>query len=364
MDILLDIAETNSDGQKSIKAVIEEIEGKEEYDVSLPKSIITKDTDDIVIEIETPVASVKMPSNMIDDEDTGTGESINLAIAKVDKETLSTEAKAKVGDRPIIKVELKKGDESINWSNPDAPITISVPYTPTAEELENPELIVIYYIDSSGELQTVPTGKYNPATGKVTFQTTHLSEYAIGYNYKTFADIGDIAWAQSNIEVLASRGIIKGVDDDTFLPSANISRADFAILLVRALGLNADFTVNFTGINETDYFYNETGIAKELGIIKGYSDGTFKPRDYITRQDMIVMADRAMTVANRSVNSGSLFDIANYLDSDLVADYALNAVTNFVENGLIIGNNQKLKPLDNTTRAEAAVLIYRLYNYQ
>lgn len=57
----------------------------------------------------------------------------------------------------------------------------SIPYTPTTEELNNPEGSVVWYIDAHENTAPVPSGHYDPATGTVTFSTTHFSDYAVGY---------------------------------------------------------------------------------------------------------------------------------------------------------------------------------------
>jgi hypothetical protein len=81
-----------------------------------------------------------------------------------------------------------------DWNNPDSPVTVSIPYTPTEEELENPEGIVIWYIDGSGNVVSVPNGRYDPETGTVTFTTTHFSRYAVAYKRVVFADVAPDAW--------------------------------------------------------------------------------------------------------------------------------------------------------------------------
>ena len=80
------------------------------------------------------------------------------------------------------------------WNNPSAPVTVSIPYKPTAAELANPESIVIWYIDGSGRAVSVPNGHYDAATGTVTFETTHFSLYTITYNPVSFNDVASGAW--------------------------------------------------------------------------------------------------------------------------------------------------------------------------
>lgn len=71
-------------------------------------------------------------------------------------------------------------------NNPNAPVTIAIPYVPTAEELNHPELIVVWYIDGKGNVMPVPNGRYDAATQTVVFQTTHFSTYAVTFVKKDF----------------------------------------------------------------------------------------------------------------------------------------------------------------------------------
>lgn len=183
---------------------------------------------------------------------------------------------------------------------------------------------------------------------------------ATEYSYKTtFDDLAGFEWAQLEIETLASAGIIKGTSDTTFSPGINITRADFTSLMVRALNLNAEVDGNFNDVNRSDYFYKEVGIAKKLGIAQGTGDNLFNPRDSISRQDMMVVAERAMKIAGRMLDE-SVSDLSNFSDSSKVAEYAVNPLAHLVKKGIIQGYNGMIKPNDTAKRAEAAVIIYRL----
>jgi len=129
----------------------------------------------------------------------------------------------------------------------------------------------------------------------------HLSKYAVSYVYKTFADIGSYAWAKKQIEVLASKGVINGTSDTTFTPQADITRADFMILLVKALGLTAEVTSNFDDVSEKDYYYEYVGIAKELGITTGVGNNKFNPKAKITRQDMMVLYNKCSQDCRKNI---------------------------------------------------------------
>ncbi|MBQ7053647.1 MAG: S-layer homology domain-containing protein [Oscillospiraceae bacterium] len=211
-----------------------------------------------------------------------------------------------------------------------------------------------------------------------------------------FTDLTNHAWAADAINVLAADGIIKGTSASTFSPAANITRADFALLLVRAFKLSSDNTENFADVMVNDYYASELAIARNNGIVGGIGDNKFAPRNPITRQDMMVIVYRALqaflreeggadevrdgrrmtdTTESSNVASGSLSlatldsslpegaSAEQYPDFDAIAPYAREAVTALISAGLVNGKNGNIAPLEYTTRAEVAVLLKRILDY-
>ena len=175
-----------------------------------------------------------------------------------------------------------------------------------------------------------------------------------------FIDLGNHAWAADAINSLADEGIIKGTTPNTFSPAANITRADFAILLVRAFKLTSENTENFADVAESDYFAAELAVARNTGLVNGIGENKFAPRANITRQDMMVIVYRALSAMEKisaSENAPEASDFAT------VADYAKEAVSALVNAGLVNGKNGLIAPKDNTTRAEVAVLLKRILDY-
>ncbi len=180
---------------------------------------------------------------------------------------------------------------------------------------------------------------------------------------KGFIDLGNHAWAEDSINALADEGIIKGTSATTFAPANNITRADYAILLVRAFKLESDNEENFADVNASDYFARELAIARNTGIVAGIGDNKYAPRNTITRQDMMVILYRALTKMGVELTPIEGIDVESYADYADVADYAKEAVKALVEAGLVNGKGDKLAGSDFTTRAEVAVLLKRVLDY-
>ncbi|MBQ6902532.1 MAG: S-layer homology domain-containing protein, partial [Oscillospiraceae bacterium] len=180
-----------------------------------------------------------------------------------------------------------------------------------------------------------------------------------------FVDLGNHTWAEAAINELAENGIIKGTSDSTFSPANNITRADFAVLLVRAFELKSDNTENFADVTKSDYFASELAIARNCGIVGGIGDNKYAPRNTITRQDMMVIVYRALssTLVGEGLRALPLTDEVLYPDFDTVSPYATDAVSALVGAGLVNGKNGRIAPTDYTTRAEVAVLIKRILDY-
>ena len=177
-----------------------------------------------------------------------------------------------------------------------------------------------------------------------------------------FADVDSgYKWADEAIGELYAKGIIQGTSGNTFSPERNVTRADFVVLMVRALGLKAGYEGSFTDVQPDDYYYEALAIAKKLGIINGLEDGRFNPRGEITRQDMMVIAARALEVVNKLAAEGNKEDLDRFADAADVADYAAAKVAALVKEGIVQGDGSSLHPNGTATRAEAAVLIYRIY---
>ncbi|MDD3168115.1 MAG: S-layer homology domain-containing protein [Eubacteriales bacterium] len=355
---------TNYDGEgrKTVSILVPEKEGAKGYETVFPSGLWTSGDGNRAVTVKTAIAEVTVPNNMLGRTEIPDNRNISLTVASGDKAKLDEATRAQIGDRPLIEITLSVDGKQTSWRNDSAPVTISIPYTPTAEELKDPEHISVWYIDGAGKAVPVTSGRYDAATGRVIFKATHFSEYAVTFVQKTFDDLGRYAWAKKSIEVLAAKGIVTGSTETQFNPSGKITRADFLVLLTRTLGLNARTDINFSDVEPGKYYYEAVGTAKELGIVTGLDHNTFKPKEMISRQDMMVMAQRALNMVNPETKISVTDNLEQYADKDMISGYARESVSGVIKSGLITGSNGKINPLSNTTRAEAAVFLYNIYH--
>ncbi|WP_162848510.1 endo-1,4-beta-xylanase [Paenibacillus nanensis] len=356
----LELASSGDGGIKQIAIEVPSQANANAYEVQLPSQSL-KGQDRFILSVKTGNGTIEIPSNMLSNVPAN-GEQVSIRVAKAPTDGLDAATREQIGDRPVLDLSVVVGNETIAWNNPDAPVTISVPYTPTEEELSHPDSIVVWYIADNGDVTPIPNGRYNKATGAVIFKTTHFSTYAVASVVKSFGDLHDVPWAKQAIEAMAARDVVKGTSADSFSPHHAIKRADFIALLVRALELQAsgENEAMFSDVQATGYYYEELVIAAELGIAAGYGDGTFKPDQPISRQDMMALTARALAAAGIQLKGSDA--LSAYADADTIAEYALDSAAALTEAGIVNGKNGKIAPNDMLTRAEAAVILYRIWS--
>jgi len=350
------------DGIKKLIVQVPEVKGAKQYNVEIPSDFIASNTADKKIVLDTAVATVTLQNNMFKSSQVKGKDKIGINIGIANKSELNQEVKDKIGNRPVITINAKSGNEIIPWNNPDAPALITINYQPTKEELKDPEHIVVWYINGEGKVIPVPNGKYDVTTGKVTFTTTHFSKYAVSFVQKTFKDISNVSWAKKEIEVMASKGVINGTSKTTYSPNSNISRADFMCLLIRTLGLTAEVDSNFNDVKTTDYYYEALGVAKKLGITTGVGNNKFNPKEEIVRQDMMVLLAKAMKIVGKNSEIGTDVNINGFNDVAEVSNYAVEGIATLINEGIIQGSGNMIDPQGKATRAETAVMMYRVLN--
>lgn len=179
----------------------------------------------------------------------------------------------------------------------------------------------------------------------------------------TFKDI-DNTWAKPYIEVLASKGIVKGKTADTFAPNDKMTRSQFALVIARALDLpKQDAEGTFSDVSkEMTNIVHEVEAAHRAGIING-DNGKFNPNAEITRQQMATMIIRAIEYKDATVLENVKSDVV-FADEAHINDYAQESVALAAGLGIIDGNEVKGKklfePKMGATRAHAVKMVYNM----
>ncbi|WP_233182146.1 GH32 C-terminal domain-containing protein [Paenibacillus sonchi] len=229
------------------------------------------------------------------------------------------------------------------------PVTIRL----TAQENAQQGLTGIYYIADDGRLEYVG-GTF--AGSKWTANVSHFSTFAVLTYDKSFEDVNASYWAYDVIKRMAAQQMVSGVSETAFAPKQEVSRAEFASLITRALGISATKSAVFKDVESTKWYAASIAAAYEAGIVTGRSTDTFAPDDTISREEMASMIYKAYllhTGQNAAVNRQS-----DFKDAGTISAWAANAVAAVQELELISGRgNQLFMPQEQVNRAESAQVI-------
>lgn len=178
-----------------------------------------------------------------------------------------------------------------------------------------------------------------------------------------FSDISGYSWAEKAILNLYNNGIIKGKETDKFYPQDFVTRAEFVKMITMSMGIYDENVENV--FSDTLGHWSEKYVASAFknGYVNGISDVSFAPDNNITRQDAVVILYRILNIIAKA---DKVEDLTGYVFSDdnLVADYARGSVIMMNAYGIVNGyEDNTFKPLNNLTRAEAAVVVDKFLNY-
>ncbi len=352
-------AKADANGKKHISIILKKREGAASYALTLPATS-AQDEPNAIYHVQTPAGTVDVPGNAIAG---AAGQQLTIVLADQKGKLDAEKADQLVGNRPAVTVELLVNGKPAERNVAAKPVMVTLPYT--LGNNEKAENVRIYEVTADGKLKLVAGISYDAVNKTVSFPSSHNGTYAVGFAVATFTDLGTHEWARQAIEELAERGIVKGTNAalGTFAPEKEVTRADFLLMLVKAFGLQAEFTSSFADVSEGDYYYEAVSIARELGIVAGMDGNRFAPKAKISRQDMMVMMDRALQKLGYIEANAGAAEHGAFKDAKQVSGYAANSVASMIEHGFIKGSNGYLKPQSETNRAEAAAILYRVLQF-
>lgn len=221
----------------------------------------------------------------------------------------------------------------------------------------------VLYNETTKKLSFVPsTFESKDAQTVATLKRNGSSIYTVIEANKTFEDLAS-HWSKADVELLANKLVVEGVSDTQFQPDRNITRAEFAALVVRSLGLNTvtDNTY-FTDINGSSWYAGAVATASQAGIINGYEDNTFRPDAQITREELAAMIIRALTyagVASDVSESNQEQLLAKFKDASKIV-WAKKEIAAAVNAGIINGlTDDTIGATEKATRSQAATMLKR-----
>ncbi|MDF2923304.1 MAG: hypothetical protein K0R57_2218 [Paenibacillaceae bacterium] len=235
--------------------------------------------------------------------------------------------------------------------------SISIP-----EDTDSSPITTGVVLGGDGGITPVPTRlvKEGDRTFAVMNSLTN-STYALIGSKTAFSDVEN-HWSREVVNDLASRLVLQGVNEREFAPDRAVTRGEFAAIIVRSLGLATESgaaRAAFKDINGGEWYAGAVGAAAAYGLINGYEDGGFGADHGITREEAMVILNRALVYTKlhgASFPSGT----AAFVDGHEVSSWAEDSVARLIHYRLVEGNKGFLHPNDPITRAETAAIIRRM----
>lgn len=344
-------------------------------DVRIPASALTTDapTEDVALELAGENASYTLPLALLDLDafaerlGADTAElNVRVTMAKLpaeQAEALADTAES-AGGRLLgdaieftITVEANGASEELNdFGSTYVTRTITI-----SQPVDGSEATAVVYDPATGAFSFVPA-RFVVENGqtRVVMMRNGNSVYAVVAVEKSFADT-EGHWAKADIELLASKLILNGTSETAFTPDGDVTRAEFAAMLARGLGLTSSAEAeSFDDVDGGDWFAGAVGAAVEAGIVTGYEDGTFRPNERVTREQMAAMIARALAFAGYADTDADGRTPA-FADEREIGAWAKPAIAAAAKAGIVTGQpDGTFDPAANATRAQAATMLKRM----
>nr|WP_145164926.1 Ig-like domain-containing protein [Paenibacillus terrae] len=247
----------------------------------------------------------------------------------------------------------------------DKPVTLSFAFDPAS--LKSNQTVAVFYYDEVKKIWIKEAGG-RIQDNRIAVDVDHFTKFAVlaidqttGLtvisNPAEFADISG-HWAEASIKQAASTGIVTGYPDGTFKPGKTVTRAEFAVMLVNTLGLKkpgAELTfIDSASIGA--WAHHAVAQVVQLGMMKGYENGTFRPNAEITR------AEIAVTITNAVGQISKGTPEAGFADDSEIPDWAKSSAEFLKHTGVMLGKDgNRFAPQEAATRAEAVTVLLNMF---
>lgn len=246
-----------------------------------------------------------------------------------------------------------------------SPVTIAIAFDPEKLKAGQQPSIFFYdevagsWVDIGGEVSgSVVSARVDHFTKFAVFAVDATTVTEEPKPETLFKDIAN-HWASIAIQRAAALGVINGYTDGTFRPNNEISRAEFVSMLMQMMKFpEQPAAKSFSDLGGAAWAEKAIVQAAQLGIVSGDKDGKFRPNESITRAQIAVMIANALKAKQKAATGSAA---AKFADEQVIPAWAKQAVQTVADAGIMNGRSQKLfVPQGTATRAEAVVVLLRL----
>jgi hypothetical protein len=283
------------------------------------------------------------------------GNSAVVSVKETNVSDMTTEQQNESGAGAVYEInvyDVMRNDYITDFSGS---VEITLPYSPAQEQ--NPNAIVVYSSAVDGNMGIIANGFYDADTGLVTFTTTHLSDFVIGYNPVEFTDISG-HWANDFIVQAGARVLVAGYPDGSYNPDSQVTRAEFAQMVYNVAGLGGAGGFAYADVSENDWYYTAISALKNAYVLQGLDklDGTFGPNDPMTRAEMaVILGNLAQIKRVKPTSSVTASDFTDFDELGVYAESIVQAVNAGFLNADGMGGG-RFAPSEYVTRAQAATI--------
>lgn len=178
---------------------------------------------------------------------------------------------------------------------------------------------------------------------------------------KMFPDVSDNYWAACDINKLARNDVVVGYPDGMFKPSRNVSRAEFATMIVKGMNMNTcglPTKCLFSDVPAGNWANPLIAKAVDEDLMSGYPNGTFKPHNSVTRAEALVALSKASKDCNMDKCKADEI-LSKYSDANTIPEWAQIPIAQAIQMGALENspNQSKINPDKKASRAEVASML-------
>ena len=273
---------------------------------------------------------------------------------------LTGDALSAIGTRPAydLNISYQKDGKPVYLSSVGS-VSVGLAYTPAATEQAGGLYLV--YADGKGGVEWLYRSSYDAGSGSVIGSVDHFSVYGVGYKPAPIFTDTAAHWAKSDIDFVASRGLLTGTSDTTFSPNSTITRGALVTALGRLAGIDPAAYASssrFSDVPAMAYYAPFVEWAASKEIVNGTGAASFEPDRPVTREEMAVIMQRYAGKLGYTLPKEREAEI--FADNATITSDMKDAVQAMQQAGVMNGKGGRLfAPKDTATRAEAAAVLRR-----